>query len=81
MIFCDCEKQNLMNGEGGNLVFSPFSLGLVLLMARFNARGKTHKQVHRAFNPIGNDPVMLEDLVSMRAGLLTVLNSIKVNKF
>ena len=64
------------NGDVGNLVFSPFSLGLVLLMARFGARESTAEQLDRVLNPNERVALTLDDLRPMRRG---VLKSIEVS--
>ena len=61
------------------MVFSPFSLGLVLLMARFGARGNTAKQLDRVLNPIDRAIKSLEELIPMRRGFFRVLHSIEVS--
>ena len=74
-----CYQQLRIHGEGGNLIYSPFSLGLVLLMARFGARGRTGQQLDRVLNPVANNAsLMLDDLVPLRRGFFRVLKSIQV---
>ena len=63
--------------ETGNLVFSPFSLALVLLMARFGARGQTAAQIEKALRlPETKDD--LDDLVPTRRGFFKILKQIGV---
>ena len=58
-------------------MFSPLSLGLVLLMARFGARGRTASQIETALKlpyPTENE----DDLVPYRLGYARILQRIKV---
>ena len=61
------------------MVFSPFSLGLVLLAARFGARGETAKQLDRVLNPNDSATKELDELRPMRRGFFRVLKSIEVS--
>ena len=63
--------------QNENLVISPFSLALVLLMARFGARGQTAAQIEKALRlPVTNDD--LDDLVPTRRGFFKILKQIGV---
>ena len=63
--------------QNENLVISPFSLALVLLMARFGARGQTAAQIEKAlWLPPTNDD--LDDLVLIRRGFCKILKQIGV---
>ena len=74
-------KQLKINGEGGNLVYSPFSLGLVLLAARMGSRGDTAVELDRVLNPIDSGATNeLENLRSMRRGFFRVLKNIRVSE-
>ena len=60
------------------MVYSPFSLGLVLLMARFGARGSTAEQLDGVLSPNDNTTKKLEDFRPMRRGFFRLLKSIEV---
>ena len=67
-----------LNVQDGNLIFSPLSLGLVLLMARLGAQGRTGYQLDRVLSPALDVNRTEEDLRTIRRGYLKVLKSIKV---
>ena len=60
----------------GNLVFSPLSLGVVLLMTRFGAGGRTATQIDTALKfpyPIDSE----NDLLPFRLGYFKMLEKLK----
>ena len=52
--------QALRSSETGNLVFSPFGLGLLLVMARLGAKGKTATEMDKAFYFPPDEKVLLD---------------------
>ena len=53
-------EQALRSSETGNLVFSPFGLGLLLVMARMGANGKTATEMDKAFYFPSDEKVLLD---------------------
>ena len=61
------------------MIFSPLSLALVLLMARFGARGNTAAELDKVLKfTTGANALDINELIPFRKGYFELLKSLKV---